>query len=127
MLDSCFGKRGTPERERYEADSEEYIRNYELGEALKAERERQNLTQRQLSEKAGVGESTLSKVENGRGSSMSSLSRIFRSSLRISASVFFIRLWRFSCIPFSSFMRLSYSASSRAPYAEARSNSPMFL
>ena len=79
MLDSCYGERGTAERERYEMESEAFIRDYELGEAIRGERERQSMTQRELSEKAGIGESTLSKIENGRGTSMTSLSRIFRA------------------------------------------------
>ena len=79
MLDSCYGKRGSAERERYEVESEAFIRDYELGEAIREERERQSMTQRELSEKAGIGESTLSKVENGRGTSLTSLSLIFRA------------------------------------------------
>jgi len=78
-LDACFGKRGTPERERYEAEAEEFVRAYELGEALKAERERMNLTQKELGKRAGVGESTVSKVENGHSTSTRSLFRIFRA------------------------------------------------
>ena len=79
MLDICFGKRGTEARERYEAQSEEYIHAYELGESLRGERQRQNLTQRELGEKAGVGERTVSKVENGHSTSTTSLFRIFRA------------------------------------------------
>ena len=79
MLDMCFGKKGTPTRDRFEAESQEHIKAYELGEALKAERERMNLTQRQLGEKAGVGERTVSKVENGHSTSTTSLFRIFHA------------------------------------------------
>lgn len=57
----------------------EEVESYKMGEALKEERVRQNLTQRELGQKAGVGESTVSKVENGQNSSLRSLSRIFRA------------------------------------------------
>lgn len=79
ILDDVVGKRGTPRRERLEYEVEESLRAYAMGEALKAERERMNLTQRELGEKAGIGESTVSKIENGRSTSTASLFRIFRA------------------------------------------------
>ena len=79
MLDRYIGVKGTPERDRYDAEVLEGIQAYKMGEALRTERERQSMTQRELSEKAGVGERTVSKVENGQGSSLKSLSRIFRA------------------------------------------------
>lgn len=79
VTDEIIGKKGTPKRDRFDAEVEASVEAYKMGEALKAERERQNLTQRQLSEKAGIGESTLSKAENGRGTSMVTLSRIFHA------------------------------------------------
>ncbi len=79
ILEEFIGKKGTPEREQFEAEVQASVEAYKMGEALKGERVRQNLTQRELSERAGVGESTVSKVENGRGTSMTSLSRIFRA------------------------------------------------
>lgn len=79
ILDEFVGKKGTLERDRFDAEVEASVEAYKMGEALRTERERQNLTQRQLSEKAGIGESTLAKAENGRGISMVTLSRIFHA------------------------------------------------
>ena len=79
VTDEFIGKKGTLERDCFDAEVAAGILAYELGETLRAERISQNLTQRELGEKAGVGEKTVSKVENGRGTSMMSLSRIFRA------------------------------------------------
>ena len=79
ILEEFIGKKGTPERERFDAEVQTNVEAYKMGEALRGERVRQNLTQRELGEKAGVGESTVSKVENGQCSSLRSLSRIFRA------------------------------------------------
>ena len=79
MLDKYIGVKGTPERDQYDAEVQEGILAYKMGETLRAERKRQRMTQRELGEKAGVGESTVSKVENGQNSSLRSLSRIFRA------------------------------------------------
>lgn len=79
MLDKYIGQKGSPERDRFDAEVAVGVLAYELGETLRAERKSQNMTQKELGEKAGVGERTVSKVENGRGTSMTSLSRIFRA------------------------------------------------
>lgn len=79
VTDEFIGKKGTPERDAFDAEVLEAVKAYELGEAIRAERERKNLTQRQLSVKAGIDERTLSKAENGHGTTMTSLSRIFRA------------------------------------------------
>lgn len=79
ILDEIIGKKGTPRRDKLEAEVQASVEAYKMGEALRGERERQSLTQRELSEKAGVGEGTVSKVENGHSTSLASLSRIFRA------------------------------------------------
>lgn len=79
ILEEFIGKKGSADREQFDTEVQASVEAYKMGEALRAERERQSMTQRELSEKAGVGESTVSKVENGQGSSLKSLSRIFRA------------------------------------------------
>ena len=44
-LDRHFGKIGTPKRDEFESDVEEALHAYRIGEAIKAERLKQNLTQ----------------------------------------------------------------------------------
>lgn len=79
VLEEFIGKKGTPEREAFDAEVHASVEAYKMGEALRAERERMNLTQRQLGEKAGVGESTVSKIERGHSTSTTSLFRIFHA------------------------------------------------
>lgn len=74
-----IGSKGTPERDEFDAEVKAAVEAYRMGEAIRGERERMKLTQRELGERAGVGESTVSKVENGHASSLKSLSRIFRA------------------------------------------------
>jgi transcriptional regulator with XRE-family HTH domain len=50
-----------------------------LGERLRAERLRRNLSQQQLAEQAGVGRMTVQRLEEGRSGSLTSLVRILRA------------------------------------------------
>ena len=50
ILDRVIGTKGTPAREKYETD----INNFLIGEAIKWAREAKNLTQEQLGELMGV-------------------------------------------------------------------------
>ena len=63
-LDILLGVRGTPEREKYEDD----INNFLIGEAIKRTRESKNLTQEQLGELMGVKRAQISKIESGKAS-----------------------------------------------------------
>lgn len=74
LLDAKYGKRGEPERERFEADAEAFC----LAEILKAERKEAGLTQEQLAERIGTKKAYISKVENGHiDVQLSTLFRIF--------------------------------------------------
>ena len=74
LLDVKYGKRGEPERERFEADAEAFC----LAEILKAERKEAGLTQEQLAERIGTKKSYISKLENGHTDiQLSTLFRIF--------------------------------------------------
>ena len=58
MLDRVIGEKGTPAREKYETD----INNFLIGEAIKQAREAKNLTQEQLGELMGVKRLKAEKV-----------------------------------------------------------------
>lgn len=75
--DICLGKRGTPERDRYEAELEEELKAYRIGQAVREQRKKQNLTQKQLGEKVGVGVAQISKIENGQAATLTLIDRIF--------------------------------------------------
>jgi ribosome-binding protein aMBF1 (putative translation factor) len=74
-----LGKVGTPRRDAYEEEVRKALDDYRIGEAIKAERKRQGLTQEQLGERMGVQKAQVSKIENGRGISYSSLVKAFKA------------------------------------------------
>lgn len=62
MLDTVVGTKGTPRRDKYEAD----VDNFLSGEAIKKVRESKNLTQEQLGELMGVQKAQISRIESGK-------------------------------------------------------------
>lgn len=79
MLDKYIGKHGTPEREEYETELAQALNDYRIGEAIRAERKRQGLTQEQLGERMGVQKAQVSKIENGKHPAYSSIVRAFQA------------------------------------------------
>lgn len=75
MLDRVIGVRGTPEREKYDDN----INNFLIGEAIKRTREAKNLTQEQLGELMGVKRAQISKIESGKSVNFSTIVRAFRA------------------------------------------------
>ena len=75
MLDRVIGTKGTPAREKYETD----INNFLIGEAIKRAREAKNLTQEQLGELMGVKRAQISKIESGKSISFSTIVRAFKA------------------------------------------------
>ena len=61
-LDKKYGLRGITTRSEFETKSQTFI----LGELLKEEREKANLTQAEMAEKTGTKKSYISRIENGR-------------------------------------------------------------
>ena len=74
LLDAEYGPMGTPERMKFEADSEAFC----LAETLKEHRRLAGLTQQELADKIGTKKSYISKLENGHADiQLSTLFRIF--------------------------------------------------
>lgn len=74
FLDVEFGKKGTPEREAFDADTRAFC----LAETLKEERHRAGLTQEQLAQKIGTKKTYISRIENGKADvTLGTLFRIF--------------------------------------------------
>ena len=88
IVDEVWGKVGTPELDAMEAQLQEDLKAYQLGEALKDERKKRNLTQRQLGELMGVGRSQVSMIECGRTRNYSAIARAFKA-MGISSSFSF--------------------------------------
>lgn len=79
VKDDIIGKVGTPERDEYECEVQEALHAYRIGEAIKAERLRQNLTQDELGEMVGVKKSQISRIERGYSISIPTMSRVFKA------------------------------------------------
>ena len=75
MLDKVLGGQGTPARDKYEAD----MNNFLIGEVIKRMREAKNLTQEQLGELMGVKRAQVSKIERGKSISFSTMVRALKA------------------------------------------------
>ena len=84
--DKYIGKVGTPKRDAFEKEVEEAVQSYKVGEALKQARKMKRLTQQQLGEKVGVQKAQISRLENGKSITLSTLSRLLKA-LNIPASL----------------------------------------
>jgi len=77
-LDRKYGLHGTANRSEFEIKSQTFI----LGELLKDEREKANLTQAEMAEKTGTKKSYISRIENGRADiQLSTLYRLIEQGL----------------------------------------------
>lgn len=79
VLDERFGKVGTHERDQFESDVDEAVRAYHIGETIKAERLKHNLTQEQLGERVGVQKAQISRIEKGNNITLPTMRRVFRA------------------------------------------------
>lgn len=80
VVDEVWGKKGTPERDVMEAQLKEDLQAYYIGEAIKAERLKQHLTQEELGAKVGVKKSQISKLESGKCIiTLPTMSKIFKA------------------------------------------------
>jgi ribosome-binding protein aMBF1 (putative translation factor) len=61
LLDEKYGKKGTKQRDQYEADS----LAFRIGAMLKEARIEAHLTQEELAEKTGTKKSYISRIERG--------------------------------------------------------------
>ena len=79
VTDEVIGKKGTPKRDKFDREVEEALHAYRIGEAIKNERLKQNLTQEELGERVGVQKAQISRMERGYSISIPSMSRVFRA------------------------------------------------
>ena len=79
LIDDVWGKVGTPERDAMEAQLKDDLQAYYIGEAIKAERLKQNLTQEELGERIGVQKAQISRMERGYSISIPTMSRVFKA------------------------------------------------
>lgn len=80
VVDEVWGEKGTPERDAMEAQLKDDLPAYYIGEAIKAERLKQNLTQEELGAKVGVKKSQISKLESGKCIiTLPTMSKVFKA------------------------------------------------
>lgn len=80
VVDEVWGEKGTPERNAMEARLKEDLQAYYIGEAIKAERLKQHLTQEELGAKIGVKKSQISKLESGKCIiTLPTMSKVFKA------------------------------------------------
>ena len=78
LLDIKYGKVGTPKRNEYEENAQRFI----ISEMLKEARNKAQITQQELADKAGTKKSYISRLENGKANiQLSTLIRIFETGL----------------------------------------------
>ncbi len=82
MLDIVLGEKGTPMRDKHDADMHAFL----IGEAIREARLSKNLTQEQLGEMIGVKRAQVSKIEKGKNLTFSTISRVFMA-MGITASL----------------------------------------
>ena len=73
--DKYIGKKGTPQRERFETD----IRSFLIGQAIKQARQSKHLTQEELGNLIGVQRAQISRIENGKNLTFSTIARVFKA------------------------------------------------
>ncbi|WP_251624064.1 helix-turn-helix domain-containing protein [Odoribacter lunatus] len=73
--DILLGKVGTPVRDNYENDLNLFL----IGEAIKRTRMEKNLTQEALGKLVGVQKAQISRIENGKNLTLSTISKIFKA------------------------------------------------
>ena len=84
IKDKHIGKVGTPQREKYEADLQSFL----VGEAIRQARKAQNMTQQELAAKIGVQRTSVSRIENGKNMTLSTIAKCFNAmGLKASLSV----------------------------------------
>ncbi|MCD8318310.1 MAG: helix-turn-helix domain-containing protein [Paraprevotella sp.] len=80
VVDEVWGEKGTSERDVMEARLKEDLQAYYIGEAIKEERLKQDLTQEELGAKVGVKKSQISKLESGKCIiTLPTMSKVFKA------------------------------------------------
>ena len=76
VLERCFGKKGTPTRDRFEFNSQMGV----VGAEAKHLRKSKNLTKQQLGKKAGLHKAQISKIEkNAKNVSITTVIKVFKA------------------------------------------------
>lgn len=80
-LNKVLGEKGASLRSQYESDMNAFL----MGEAIKKARQSKNLTQEELGALIGVKKSQISRIENGKNITFTTIAKVFKA-MGISAS-----------------------------------------
>ena len=75
VVDELIGTVGTPRRDKYEEDLELFL----IGEAIKRTRLEKHLTQEDLGKLVGVQKAQISRIENGKNLTFSTVIKLFKA------------------------------------------------
>ncbi|MFI3289919.1 MAG: helix-turn-helix transcriptional regulator [Rikenellaceae bacterium] len=75
ILDETFGKKGTESRKEYDSSIELWM----VGQKIKEIRESKQLTQEDLGKLIGVQKAQISKIENGKNLTISTIIKVFKA------------------------------------------------
>ena len=75
IIDKHIGKKGTSKRDKFD----ENIHSFLIGEAIKQARQSKNLTQEELGALIGVQRAQISKIENGKNLTFSTIVKVFKA------------------------------------------------
>jgi DNA-binding XRE family transcriptional regulator len=75
ILDKHIGVKGTPNRDKFDDNLHSFL----IGEAIKQTRLSKNLTQEDLGTILGVQSAQISRIENGRNLTFSTIAKVFKA------------------------------------------------
>lgn len=76
ITDKHIGKKGTlAQADKFEGDLQSFL----IGEAIRKARQSKNLTQEELGNLIGVQRAQISRIENGKNLTLSTLSKVFKA------------------------------------------------
>lgn len=75
IIDKHIGEKGTPKRDKFDEDLHSFL----IGEAIKQARQSKNLTQEELGTLIGVQRAQISKIENGKNLTVSTIAKVFKA------------------------------------------------
>lgn len=87
ILDKYIGQKGTTERDQFDQAVRAEVEAYRIGEAIKATRIKQHLTQDQLGALVGVQKAQISKIESGKSITYATLVKVFKALGATTASM----------------------------------------
>lgn len=87
ILDKYIGQKGTTERDQFDQAVRAEVDAYRIGEAIKATRIKQHLTQDQLGALVGVQKAQISKIESGKSITYATIVKVFKALGATTASM----------------------------------------